>query len=53
MFSDWLLQLINTPLHLSQRDSAVEYRTRLTRLTELRDSPELATWFSRAYTRAH
>jgi p-hydroxybenzoate 3-monooxygenase len=52
MFSDWLLQLINTPLHLSQRDCAAEHRMRLTRLTELRDSPELAAWFSHAYTRS-
>ena len=50
-FSDWLLQLVNTPLHMSEEDILADYRMRQARVADLRDSAGLATWFAHAYAR--
>ncbi len=49
-FADWLLALVNTPLHLPRADIEADYRMRVSRVTELAGSPGLASWFAHAYT---
>jgi p-hydroxybenzoate 3-monooxygenase len=50
-FSDWLLKMVNTPLHLSEEDILADHRTRQAQLADLRDSAGLVTWFAHAYAR--
>lgn len=50
-FSDWLLRLVNSPLHMSEKDILADYRTRQAKLIELSDPAGLAMWFAHAYAR--